>query len=205
MLGYADAGGQLATGYQKANLGKMIGAAESSLSTGWNGFNQMRQLDLQSQTAESLRNLQLQQEQAGFKQSGDTYALSEARIQQSINENQVGLIKNNNIVAPTLMFTPEQNLGLYGYNKFAIYEIRKSDEDLKSEDQFYQRFGYCGLHRPLTASCFDTRQYYTYVQAFNINIKSSFGMRIRQKAIAQLNSGVRVWKVLPDASYYELN
>ena len=124
---------------------------------------------------------------------------------QQVNENEVDLYKNNNVVAPTIMFTPEQNLGLYGYNKFAIYEIRKSDEDLKSEDMYYQRFGYSGLHRPLTGACFNTRQFYSYVQAFNINIKSNFGLRIRQKAINQLNQGVRVWKVLPDASYYETN
>lgn len=131
-----------------------------------------------------------------------------AQLQQNINQNEIGLIKNNALVAPTLLFTPEQNLGLYGYNHFVIYEVRKSVEDLKSEDEYYQRYGYNGLHRPLTKDCFNTRQYYTFVQAYHVNIKSdtqSFGMRVRAKAISQLNKGVRVWKVLPDASYYETN
>lgn len=129
-------------------------------------------------------------------------------LQNQINQNNIGLIRSNNIVAPTVMFTPEQNLGLYGYNYFVAYEIRKSDDDLKSEDMYYQRYGYNGLHRPLTAQCFNERQYYNYVQAFDVNIKNStaqFGLRVRTKAIAQLNKGVRVWKVLPDASYYETN
>ena len=94
-----------------------------------------------------------------------------------------------------------------GIKKLA-YEIRKSDDDLKSEDMYYQRYGYNGLHRPLTAQCFNERQYYNYVQAFDVNIKNStaqFGLRVRTKAISQLNKGVRVWKVLPDASYYETN
>lgn len=128
-------------------------------------------------------------------------------IQQQINENGLNLLKSNNIVAPSVSFTPEQNLGLYDYNKFVIYEVRKSDADLKSEDEYYQRFGYNGLHRPLTQQCFNERQYYNYVQAYDINLKGAvdFGLRVRTKAIAQLNNGVRVWKVLPDASYYSLN
>ena len=128
-----------------------------------------------------------------------------AQLKQAINENKIGELRNNTLVAPTLLFTPEQNLGMYGYNYFVLYEVRKTVADLKSEDEYYQRFGYNGLHRPLTSSCFNARQYYSYVQAFNVNIKSSFGMRVRAKAISQLNQGVRVWKVLPDASYYDIN
>lgn len=150
----------------------------------------------------NLDKLKLQMDQA--KASAN---FTEQAINQQINENAIGLIKNNNVVAPTVNFTPEQNLGLYGYNYFVAFQTIKSLDDLKSEDQYYQRYGYNGLHRPLTAQCFNERQYYNYVQAFDVNIKSStpFGLRIRQKAISQLNKGVRVWSVLPDASYYELN
>lgn len=160
---------------------------------------------LNQQQANKMYQETLNKEFLTQQQRETNYGLQKAQLLQKVNENEVDLYKNNNVVAPTIMFTPEQNLGLYGYNKFAIYEVRKSDEDLKSEDMYYQRFGYSGLHRPLTGACFNTRQYYSYVQAFNINIKSNFGLRIRQKAINQLNQGVRVWKVLPDASYYETN
>ena len=136
-----------------------------------------------------------------------SYALEQRQLDQSINQNNVGLIQSNNVVAPSVSFSPEQNLGLYGYNKFVFYEVRKTDADLKSEDMYYQRYGYNGLHRPLTQQCFKEREYYSYVQAFDVNLKGAqeFGMRVRSKAISQLNAGVRVWKVLPDASYYELN
>lgn len=135
------------------------------------------------------------------------YALQQRQIEQHINQNNLGLIRSNNVVAPTVSFTPEQNLGLYGYNYFAVYETRKSLDDLKSEDMYYQKYGYNGLHRTLTAQCFNEREYYCFVQAFDVNLKgvSDFGMQVRTKAISQLNGGVRVWKVLPDSSYYELN
>lgn len=128
-------------------------------------------------------------------------------LRQARNENYVGLLRANAVVAPTTIFTPEPNLAMYGFNKFVIYETRKSHADLLSEDMYYQRYGYNGLHRPLTKACFNCRDYYVYVQAFDINIKTatSIGMRIKAKAIEQLNNGVRVWKVLPDAQYYETN
>lgn len=134
-----------------------------------------------------------------------TQGLTERAIAQAINENSVGLLKNNTIVSPTVLFTPTDNLALYGLNKFKAYHVTLDDDDVKELDKYFQRYGYNGLHRPLTAACFNARTYYSYVQAFDVNIKSTFGMRIRQKAISQLNAGVRVWKVLPDASYYDTN
>ena len=124
---------------------------------------------------------------------------------QRVNENYTTLLKNNNVVAPTVSFSPVQNLGLYGYNYFVVYETRMQDEDIIAFDKYLQRYGINGLHRPLTKQCFNERQYYNYVQAFDINIKSNFGKRVREAAISQLNNGVRTQKVLPDASYYELN
>lgn len=128
-----------------------------------------------------------------------------ARLIQEQNENKIGLLRSNKIVSPTVMFTPTDTMSLYGLNKFMTYHITMDDDDVKELDAYFQRYGYNGIHRPLTAACFNTRQYYSYVQAFDVNIKSPFGLRIRQKAISQLNGGVRVWKVLPDAQYYETN
>lgn len=150
----------------------------------------------------NMENLRLNEE---MQKNQADYA--NTKIQAEINQNAIGLLRSNNVVAPTISFTPEQNLGLYGYNYFVVYQTVKSYNDLVSEDMYYQRYGYNGLHRPLTGQCFNERDYYSYVQAYDVNLKgaSEFGLRVRTKAIAQLNRGVRVWKVLPDASYYETN
>ena len=179
------------------NLGGQIGAISAAAKGNIIG----------AATTGASMELQLMQLQQQEKMNAGSYALEQRRLDQQKNENSIGLIKSNQVVAPSVNFTPEQNLGLYGYNYFVAYEVRKSDQDLISEDMYYQRFGYNGLHRPLTAQCFNERTYYCYVQAFDVNLKGtgSFGLRVRQKAIAQLNAGVRVWKVLPDASYYQTN
>lgn len=156
----------------------------------------------------SRQTLKRQQMDLAYNQGVTNREFERQRINQSINENGIGLYKSNRCVAPTAMFTPEPNLAMYGLNRFVVYETRKTDEDLKSEDMYYQRYGYNGIHRPLTSACFNCRQYYCFVQAFDVNIKArgvSFGMRVRQKAVSQLNSGVRVWRVLPDPQYYETN
>lgn len=173
-----------------------INAGISGMQTGYDLMIDARNLGV------NLDQLNLQMSQA----KGNN-ALANQQIQQQINQNNIGLIKSNQVIAPTVSFTPEQNLGLYGYNYFVAFQTIKSLDDLKSEDMYYQRYGYNGLHRPLTQQCFNERQYYCYVQAFDVNLKGSreYGLRVRNKAISQLNAGVRVWKVLPDASYYETN
>lgn len=190
-------------------LGGLIGVASNDVAGAANSIGQMLGTIptnlINNKMADDMLNLQSKLAYSHFQQGQANADNTIAQIQQAINENKIGEIRNNTLVAPTLLFTPEQNLGMYGYNYFVLYEVRKTVADLKSEDEYYQRFGYNGLHRPLTSSCFNARQYYSYVQAFNVNIKSSFGMRVRAKAISQLNQGVRVWKVLPDASYYDIN
>lgn len=126
-------------------------------------------------------------------------------LRQQTNENALGEIRANKLVAPTALFSPKQSLSIYGYNYFVIQQLHLDPSDAERLDKFFQRFGYSGLERPLTSECFNCREYYTYVQAYNVNIKSTYGMRIRNKAIEQLNQGVRVWKVLPDSKYYDLN
>lgn len=128
-------------------------------------------------------------------------AAAQERNQTTIND-----LQSRNVVAPSVMFSPEINLGLYGYNKFGYYETCMHPDDMLEADRYFQRFGYAGLHKPLTATVFNTRQYYNFVQASGVSIKTQgYGMRIRERAVAQLNAGVRVWHVLPDSSYYDLN
>lgn len=180
------------------SLGSLMANAGFAVASAGNSFSQ----------AIDTNTFQTQQMWNEMQAASSRAEMANNSIQNQINQNNIGLIRSNNIVYPTVTFTPEQNLGLYGYNYFVAFEIRKTDDDLKSEDMYYQRYGYNGLHRPLTQQAFKERTYYNFVQAFDINLKApsaEFGLRVRTKAIAQLNKGVRVWRVLPDPQYYETN
>lgn len=178
-------------------IGEGIGFAADLIGRTWSGnsssFNPQTSFSSIGKFANQTRDTMFNFAQRGSEQA------------QRVNENYTTMLKNNNVVAPTVSFSPVQNLGLYGYNYFTVYEVRMQDSDIIAFDRYLQRYGVNGLHRPLTKDCFNVRQYYNYVQAFDINIKSNFGKRIREAAISQLNNGVRTWKVLPDSSYYELN
>lgn len=162
-----------------------------------------------------LNDLESSQQIYGLTKENQTLAYGEAewtgilqanRVIQMTNENAIGAVQNR-ISVPTVLFTPTPNAAMYGLNKFYIFETKMNDEDVKSLDLYFQMYGYNGLNKKLTADCFKARQYYNFVQAFNINLKSnkSTSMRLKMKAISQLNGGVRLWKVLPDASYYDIN
>lgn len=161
-------------------------------------------LDYEGQTGQQYLGYTGQFQQERDRLERQTY-MREQELRQQQNENYLTALRNENVSAPSVLFTPDINLGLYGYNYYVSYEVRMSNNDIIALDQYFQRFGYNGLHKPVTAETFNARQYYSFVQAFDINIKSDYGKRIRERAISQLNNGVRVWKVLPDASYYELN
>ena len=180
-------------------VGAAVSGASGSLGIARTQSTKAIQQDLYNIQRENANNALLQENYR------DHFALEKFR--QAANENKLGLIKANGVVSPTTYFTPDYNLAMYGYNKFVAFETKLKKDDLISLDQYFQRFGYNGLHKPLTANSFNCRDYYCYVQAFDINLKSGtgYGMRVRNKAISQLNTGVRVWKVLPDAQYYELN
>ncbi|MBQ5473933.1 MAG: hypothetical protein IIT65_04380, partial [Lachnospiraceae bacterium] len=132
------------------------------------------------------------------------HSLEDLRLGREAND--IKTLIANECVAPTSLYMPEPSLAMYGLNKFICFETWMSAQDLQELDYYFQRFGY-NMHKKLDSTSFDKRDYYTYVQAYDINIKSSgsFGLRVRQKGIAQLASGQRFWKVLPDPSYYESN
>lgn len=136
-------------------------------------------------------------------------AIASARALEAAARNaNLDYFSNNSLKAPQVLFTPSPNLAMYGENKFYIYETRMQDSDIIELDKYFQRYGYNGLHRPLTTECFNKRQYFSYVEAVDVNVKSnlySIGKRIRNKAILQLNSGVRVWKTKPDPALVDNN
>ena len=162
------------------------------------GMQSARQSDLSLQN--SISNMQDNQ-----KLYQDNKIFAQQNLRQVVNENGIGLLRNNTLVSPSIMFSPDANLALYGYNHFIVYEVSMQGDDIVALDNYFIRFGYNGLHRPLVNSCFTKRQVFNYVQAYGVNIDSDWPMRVRQSAIAQLNAGVRVWKTKPTTDAYEAN
>lgn len=106
---------------------------------------------------------------------------------------------SNIIVAPTINFARISGIQNYIGNYFYVYRYRLSDNDTVRFDNYLTQFGYA-CSEPLTQACFVGRQFFNFVQAESVNLSCDYPMSIRLGAIAQLNSGVRVWHALPSIS-----
>lgn len=112
--------------------------------------------------------------------------------------------KAMNLQAPELVFPRSHSVQNFVGNGAAIFRTRMDDEDIKRFDRYLTMFGYA-QDKPLEPEDFTSRQYFNFVQLQNVSIKSTAGMRLRMGCEKQLLGGVRVWHVLPDASYYANN
>ena len=146
-------------------------------------------------------------------QQRGNWAFEQAAMNQRRNEMGIQALQANT-QHPLVLFTPEQNLAAYGLDDFYLYETVKQANDAAAEDRFYDLYGYSGINRPLTKQTFEARRYYTYVEATGVSVNiadvpyssGQYTMRIPKRiadlAIAEINAGVRVWKVLPDINAY---
>ena len=197
------------TGYEQAVLGNITGTTAGVIGGFMSGnLGGAAQAAAQGLTTAMFsnqnRSYELQAERINREEAAARYEFEERARNRERNAASANYLKST-ITAPTVLFTPSVNLSSYGYNRFSVYEIRPTKEDIISLDKYFQRYGYSGLHLPLTKNAFTRRQYYNYVQAGDINFKSTLPLRVREKAIAELNNGGRYWRVLPDSSYYDQN
>lgn len=121
-----------------------------------------------------------------------------------IRENAANFHTEQNIRVPEMIFPRSTSVQDYVGNNFFIYRVRISDGDVRRLDRFFTMYGYA-QDKPLETSDFTNRQYFNYVQANSVNVKGDVGLRHRNGISAQLQNGVRLWHVLPDASYYNNN
>lgn len=86
-------------------------------------------------------------------------------------------------------------------NGVFIYRYYYTDTDAERVDKLLTMYGYKDT-APLSSSLFHQRQYFDYVRANGVSIGGNLNQSFKQTIAEQLNAGVRVWHVKPNASYY---
>ena len=114
---------------------------------------------------------------------------------------ELAFANEQGVRVPEIRFPRDESIQNYIGNTFYCYRVRLASGDVKRFDRFLTMYGYA-VDSPLESGMFSSRRYFNFVQATGVNIKCNKGLRFRTGAIAQLESGVRVWHVLPDNSYY---
>lgn len=124
----------------------------------------------------------------------------------------VGLLANSQEIANAVIQSPEtwfpidNTLSLFYGNSYYIIRERLSDEDTLKFDKYLTMYGY-KVNEPLTKECFYGRQYFNYIKAEGINIKTinRVPLRLKQIAIEQLQGGIRIWHTLVNSNAYNNN
>lgn len=140
---------------------------------------------------DSLRNFQV---------ASDTYNRS-----RSLEEAK--LLAANYAVAPEIAFPPAESIRDFVGNRFRLYQITPTDNDLKRMDRILNMYGYKDVGSTLTLEDLSAGKYYSYVQASNIAMETTTNDAkwLKELVYEQFAAGIRIWKQRPDFSLYDQN
>lgn len=97
---------------------------------------------------------------------------------------------------PEIQFPVIPQLQDFLGNKFYELRYRLTDADMLRFDKFLTMYGY-SVSEPLDDSCLTGRVHFNFVQATDVNIKSSWPLYLKQGIIDLLQAGVRIWHDAP--------
>lgn len=126
--------------------------------------------------------------------------------QTQLKQNEFNYLASNVVQPPDVMFPRAHSLQDYTKNGFFVTRTRITDADAQRLDRYLTMYGYA-VSEPLTEECLKGRKYFNYVQATEVTVKVGvvIPMYLKQMITNVLESGVRIWHVLPDDSYYNNN
>lgn len=134
---------------------------------------------------------------------GAISGLKDSAVDLLVNSQELA---NAFIQSPETWFPIDNTLSLFYGNSYYVIRERLSDEDTLKFDKYLTMYGY-KVNEPLTKECFYGRQYFNYIKAEGINIKTinRVPLRLKQIAIEQLQGGIRIWHTLVNSNAYNNN
>lgn len=117
------------------------------------------------------------------------------------------LLSSNYAVAPEIAFPPAESIRDFVGNRFRLYQITPTDNDLKRMDRILNMYGYKDVGSTLTLDDLSAGKYYSYVQASNIAMETSSmaAKWLKELVYEQFAAGIRIWKQKPDFALYDQN
>ena len=117
------------------------------------------------------------------------------------------LLAANYAVAPEIAFPPAESIRDFVGNRFRLYQITPTDNDLKRMDRILNMYGYKDVGSTLSLDDLSAGKYYSYVQASNIAMETSSmaAKWLKELVYEQFAAGIRIWKQKPDFTLYDQN
>ena len=137
-----------------------------------------------------------------YKLQQEHNRISEAATSASAQQNAIANMKANN-VAPFADFIPDINKALFTSNEFGLYVINTDSDDRARLREYFNRYGYAGLYKPLTWANIHVKTKVNFIQCEGVVLKHShYPLRDTTKCAQLLEAGLFLWDERPNAAAF---
>lgn len=135
-----------------------------------------------------------------FNELSDKYSLEAARKSYALSEaaDTISLYKNTT-AAPLADFIPDIGQSIFSGNEFVLYSINTNADDRDRLRNYFRRYGYSGLYKPLTWQNIHVKNKVNFIQAEGVVLKHKFyPLRDTAKCANLLTAGLFLWNEKPN-------
>lgn len=139
-----------------------------------------------------------------MRQFGNKYQKADDERNKAIARELQALDVRTSVFSPTVRFPVSEGIREASGNGVLPYRYTPCDEDLAKFDRILTQFGY-RITEPIKTSFLNNRPKFNYIEASGVSIKSTgqnVSKAIRDDVARMFDTGLRIWHVKPDESYY---
>ena len=126
-------------------------------------------------------------------------------LEQAENQINAGFAQQE-MKAPYTSFIPDLNVATFRPNTFGVYIVNTSAKDRERLKNYFRRYGYDGLYKPLTWDNIRVKENVNFIKAETVVLKHEYyPMRVVRNAAAVLENGVFLWNKRPDQNLFANN
>lgn len=108
--------------------------------------------------------------------------------------------------APYTDFVPDMNYQMYIPNDFERYIINTGSKDRQRLKNYFLRYGYNGLYKPLTWDEINVKQRVNYIEAESVCVRHPiYPMRVTAEINNILQTGIFLWNEKPNQAAFSNN
>lgn len=108
--------------------------------------------------------------------------------------------------APHIEFVPDLNSLLYTDNGFGCYVINTTTKDRTRLKNYFKRYGYNGLYKPLTWNEINVKQKVNYIECESVCLKHAhYPTRMTMATSEILRNGLFLWNEKPNQAAFDNN
>lgn len=184
-------------GFSAAKTVSSLGSVQNLLQGGKDTINAM-----QSAVNAGLQVAEQQTEWFAEKADRELRAQS---LRQSQNQ-QVANYVQSEIKSPYIQFVPDLSVAMFKPNTFGVYIVNATAKDRERLRNYFLRYGYSGLYKPLTKPEIFVKQNVNYIVAEGVTLRHTYyPMRIVNGAAQVLQDGLHLWACRPSMDAFKNN